>query len=154
MGEERQSQLQVPRTSNNHLKQQQQSVERVAKQKTANNKAKKKKIIQNRTRKDNARGKLRKHQVHYSGDFAKSRAQKKCYKMEYRKKTMQMQIIPPMKSKPNSDLLIIIIENVQNKCGANEMPFSHSVQGIPLRIRNVCRCYRCEASFWWLRLFG
>lgn len=42
MGEERQSQLQVPRTSNNHLKQQQQSVERVAKQKTANNKAKKK----------------------------------------------------------------------------------------------------------------
>jgi len=30
-----------------------------------------------RTRKDNARGKLRKHQVHYSGDFAKEPGTKK-----------------------------------------------------------------------------
>jgi len=93
-----------------------------------------------RTRKDNARGKLRKHQVHYSGDFAKEPGTKK----NDRENTMQMQIIPPTKPESNSDPLIIIIENVQHKRRANEMPFRH-FQGIPLRIRNVC-C--TKASFW------
>lgn len=106
------------------------------------------------------KGKLRKHQVHYSGDFAKQKQQKK-------NKYLKMQTIPttpkhpptqqqpPFQptasdSKSNNNPLIIIIENVQHKrgeLGKGTVKCLGAIAGITLRIRNVCRCFSGDCDY-------